>query len=227
MIISGIQKLSLVDYEGKTACTVFTSGCNFKCPFCHNSGLAYGKEQELNINDILDYLSKRKTLLDAVCISGGEPTLHSDLPEFIKVIKDMGYLIKLDSNGTNPDMIKTLVENKLIDYIAMDIKNSYTNYNTISGCNVHIDNIKQSIKYVMNSGIDYEFRTTLVQEFHTTDDIIEISNMISGAKKYYLQKFKDNENCISSGLNEIPKAKALEYQKILQEKIPNTYLRGY
>ena len=227
MKISGIQKLSLVDFDGHIAATVFVSGCNFACPFCHNSSLALNNSEGMNTSEILEYLEKRKNMLDAVCISGGEPTLYKDLPLFIRQIKEMGYLIKLDTNGTNPAMIKQLYEDKLIDYVAMDIKNSYEKYPETAGKCVDIDSIKQSIKYIMSCGIDYEFRTTLIKEFHSIDDIKLISNMIKNAKKYFLQKFQDNDNCIASGLNEINKSDATHFKEYLDKHIKSVKLRGY
>lgn len=227
-IFVGIEKLSLVDYEGKIACTLFTQGCNFKCPFCHNKDLVLNINNYLNENEIISFLQKRTKQLDAVVITGGEPTLIKELPEVIKTIKKMGYLIKLDTNGTNLKMIKQLVENNLIDYIAMDIKNGYTKYNLTCGTNnININNINETINYIMNCGIDYEFRTTLVKEFHKEEDIYEIKEMIKGAKKYYLQCFTNNENCISSNLSKLDKEQALKYKKILEDSIKKVELRNY
>lgn len=226
MKISGLQKVSLVDYNGHICSTIFTSGCNFACPFCHNARLVKGNEPDIPDSDILEYLEKRKNLIDSVCISGGEPTLQHDLPEFIQKIKNMGYLIKLDSNGTNLAMLKTLVENKLIDYIAMDIKNSFAKYNVTIGKDI-APTLSETIEYIMSCGIPYEFRTTLVEEFHTEQDIKDIAKMIAGSNAYYLQKFEDSGNCLSSGLHAIPHTKAEEYLNILRKKIPNTHLRGY
>lgn len=227
MKISGFQKLSLVDFDGHISATIFVSGCNFACPFCHNSGLVQGSEPALNELEILEYLKKRFGLLDSVCISGGEPTLYPDLPKFIEKLKDMGYIIKLDSNGTNPEMLKYLVENKLINYIAMDIKNSFEKYSSTIGKEFDTDVLRDSIEYIMNSGIDYEFRTTLVQELHSKEDIEDISKMIKGAKRYFLQKFEDSGHCIKQGLSAVPKVVASEYVEILKKNIPNTCLRGY
>ena len=226
MKISGLQKVSLVDYNEHICATIFTSGCNFACPFCHNSGLVKGTEPIIPTDEVLEYLNKRKKVLDSVCISGGEPTLQHDLVDFIAQIKSMGYLVKLDTNGSNLTMLKQLVENKLIDYIAMDIKNGYSNY--INTINAPLQfQIKDSIDYIMHCGIDYEFRTTLISEFHSPNDIIEISKMISGAKRYYLQKFVDNDNCLTHNLNEVPHPQAQQYMNILKKNIPNTQLRGY
>jgi len=225
----GMEKLSLVDYEGKLACTLFTNGCNFKCPFCHNSTLVV-KDNYSYIEDeeILLYLEKRKKHLDAVVITGGEPTLMNELIDKIKKIKQLGYLIKLDTNGSNPEIVKQLVENNLVDYIAMDIKNSFDKYPLTTAINtINLDKIKQSINYIMNCNIDYEFRTTLVKEFHTEEDIIKIAHMINGSKKYFLQCFVDRGECIKSDLHKIEKEEALKYQDILQDYIQVVKLRGY
>ena len=226
MKIVGIQKLSMVDFDGYISATIFTSGCNFACPFCHNSSLIGSENELISEEDILDFLYKRKNMLDAVCISGGEPTLQKDLPEFISEIKRMGYKVKLDTNGTNQEMIKYLYENNLIDYIAMDIKNHLDGYKDITQVPLS-ENISKSINYIMKCGIDYEFRTTLVDVFHKKEDIIKIGKLIKSAKKYFLQKFVDNENCLSRNLTSVDKATAIEFQEILSKFIKNTYLRGY
>ena len=227
MRISGLQKLSMVDYEGHISCTIFTSGCNFACPFCHNAGLVEGKEEEINEKYIFEFLQKRKNMLDAVVISGGEPTLHKDLPNFIQKIKELGYYVKLDTNGTNPEMLEYLHKNKLIDYVAMDIKNDIVSYSKTIGKDYSFDNIKKSIEYILKSGIDYEFRTTIVNEFHNEDSIKNMIEMIPKAKRYYLQRFVDSGNCIASSLSDIPKAEAERLLTIVQKKIPNAKLRGY
>ena len=227
MKISGLQKLSLVDFDGHIGCTIFLSGCNFACPFCHNSRLVKNNEAEIPQGEVMEYLVKRKNMLDSVTISGGEPTIYPDLPDFIAKIKKLGYLIKLDTNGTNPQMIKDLFEYNLIDYVAMDIKNSYRNYNLTCGKILDIDKIKESIKYIMNCGIDYEFRTTLVDGHHNHEDIKAIGKMIKNAKRYYLQKFEDSGECIEDNLQAIPKVTALEYKEILEKNIEKVFLRGY
>ena len=227
MKISGFQKLSLVDFDGHISATIFVSGCNFACPFCHNAGLVNGSEPQISESEVLEYLSKRFGLLDGVCVSGGEPTLYPDLPKFISKLKSIGYLVKLDTNGTNPEMVKYLVENKLVDYIAMDIKNSEDNYNKTIGKDYDFSKIKTTIEYIIYCGVDYEFRTTLVKSLHTFEDIQKIAKLIAGAKKYYLQKFVDSGNCISNGLTAIDKKTATEYLEYLQKIIPSTKLRGY
>lgn len=227
MKISGFQKLSLVDFDGHMSATIFVSGCNFACPFCHNSGLVKNTEPEIDESEILSYLNKRFGLLDSVCVSGGEPTLYPDLPEFIKKLKTIGYLVKLDTNGTNFEMVKFLVENRLVDYIAMDIKNSVNKYNMTVGKEINFENIKKTIDYIKKCGIDYEFRTTLTREFHEFDDIVEIAKMIKGAKKYFLQKFEDSGNCIADNLHAVSKEDATKFKDYLVKFIPNTKLRGY
>lgn len=229
MKILGLQKLSMVDYDGHIATTIFTSGCNFACPFCHNSSLVtkISQNEEIDTNDIFAHLKKRKGIIDAVVISGGEPTLQPDLIDFIKALKEYGVSIKLDTNGTKPEVIKKLIENNLIDYIAMDIKNSPQKYPTTAGRDVNLEAIKTSIDYIIKSNIDHEFRTTLVEEFHSTLDILEMSKKLKGAKKWRLQKFVDNDNCIMSGLHEVNKDKATEMLNIAKEYVPNTALRGY
>lgn len=226
MKICGIQKVSLVDFNGHICTTLFTSGCNFACPFCHNSGLVKGTEEVIPTRDILDYLDKRKNVIDSVCISGGEPTLQPDLPDFIKTIKDMGYSVKLDTNGTNLNMLKYLVENKLIDYIAMDIKNSLEKYNLTIDRGYTLS-IQDSIDFIKNCGVPYEFRTTLVKEFHEEQDMYNIASMLDGARLYYLQKFEDSGNCLQSGLHPVDKESASHFQDILTKTIKNTHLRGY
>lgn len=226
----GMEKLSLVDYEGKLACTLFTAGCNFKCSFCHNSGLVINPEFNNEIEDevILDYLSKRKKQIDAVVITGGEPTLMPNLELKIKKIKELGFLVKLDTNGTNPDIVKKLVNKNLIDYIAMDIKIGPTKYPLITGIDtVNIQTIKESINFIMNSGINYEFRTTLVNEFHELEDIKEMEYFIKGAKKLYLQCFIDNGHCINQGLSRVDKNKALLFKGELEKFVDKVYLRNY
>lgn len=226
MKIAGIQKVSLVDFDGHISTTLFTAGCNFACPFCHNAGIVREYEPILPIQDIMGYLEKRKKVLDAVVITGGEPTIHSNLPDFIKTIKDMGYLVKLDTNGTNLPMLKSLVENNLIDYIAMDIKNSLESYEKTI-CRPKNFDPKETIDYIMNCGVPYEFRTTLVEGLHTEEDIRSISELLQGADKYYLQKFVDSGNCLKAGLTEIPKEQAEHFAHILSKKINYVGLRGY
>ncbi len=224
----GIDKLSLLDYEDKIACVLFSKPCNFRCPFCHNGTTVLEAETHIPFEDILDYLKSRQGLLDAVVVSGGEPTLMPDLKKKIIKIKELGFLVKLDTNGTNPEVIKDLYENKLIDYVAMDIKNSESKYALTAGVkNIELDKIKQSIHYLMTSGIDYEFRTTIIDEFHKEEDFKEIAQLIKGAKRYYLQKYVDRESCIAHGFHEVSEETANKYKELLKPYIEKVELRGY
>ncbi len=228
-IFYGIEKTSLVDFEGYIACTIFTKGCNFRCPFCHNASLALNESiDNIPFNDILDYLNKRKNIIDAVCITGGEPTLNIELPEIIKKIKELDLLVKLDTNGSNPKMVKYLIDNNLIDYVAMDIKNGISGYSKITGINnPPIENIQETINILKSSNIKYEFRTTLVEEFHSLNDILEIGLLLKNEPILYLQHFVDHGTCLINDLHEVSKEKALEYQSFLQNYIKEVKLRGY
>ena len=227
MKLGGLEKFSGVDYDGKLACTVFTVGCNFRCPFCHNSPLVIDTQTNLTEEEFFEFLQMRKGVLNGVCISGGEPTLQKDLPEFISKIKNLGYSVKLDTNGTNPEMLQYLIDNRLIDYVAMDIKNCFNGYNKVIGINFDITKVKQSIEILMQDKIDYEFRTTLVKEFHTLDDIMTCANEISGAKKLYLQKFKESDTCLEKNLTEVSKIDAELYKEVFSDHVKEVYLRGY
>ena len=227
----GIEKLSLVDYEGKLACTLFTGGCNFRCPFCHNSSLVKNAFdiKPIDDNKYLSYLEKRKNTIDAVVITGGEPTLMPSLLDKIKTFKNMGYLVKLDTNGTNPEIVKKLIKEKLIDYIAMDIKNSIELYPLTTGVNnqEYINNVLETINILKQNQVEYEFRTTLIDEFHSKESIEKIGELLKGANKIYLQKFIDRGTCIQSNLHEVQIKNALEYKCILEKYIPIVNLRGY
>ena len=231
MKIYGMEKLSLVDFDGKITCTIFTGGCNFACPFCHNSSLVLnaGLNQELPFSEVVDYLTLRRKMVDAVCITGGEPTLYNDLKDYFKLFKDMGFITKLDTNGTNPKMLKELVEEGLVDYVAMDVKNSYTNYAKTIGKDDPklLDKVKESINYLLEDHVDYEFRTTIVNELHQEADFLEIAKMLKGAKRYYLQKFKDSKYCIKQGLHEVKLDDAKKYLEILRKDLNDVNLRGY
>lgn len=229
-LICGFEKMSMVDFDGKIAATLFLGSCNFRCPFCHNSSLVlnYQNIEKYTLEEILLYLNKRKGIIEAVCITGGEPTIYPDLEEIIKEIKNLGLLIKLDTNGSNPKVIKDLVSKGLIDYIAMDVKNSFSKYPlTTSIINLDTSKIKESIEYIQKCGVDYEFRTTLVKEYHTLDDIKEIANILKGSKKYFLQCFVDNGNCLKQGLHKIDKEEVEGYKVLLSKYIEKVYLRNY
>ena len=224
----GIDKFSLLDFEDKISCVLFCKACNFRCPFCHNGTTVLEAETTIPFDDILEYLKSRKGLIDAVVVSGGEPTLMPDLKEKIIKLRELGFLIKLDTNGTNPEVVKDLYENHLIDYVAMDIKNSFVKYAmTVGVKNAFLDKISQTIQYLMTSGIDYEFRTTLIDEFHDTQDMRDMAETLKGAKRLYLQKFVDRESCIEHGLHEVSKEKAERFKEILKGSIEQVSLRGY
>lgn len=227
----GIEKLSLVDYEGKLACTLFTGGCNFRCPFCHNASLVIDLKNVDSITDeeILSYLEKRKKTIDAVVITGGEPTLMPSIAQKVKLFKDMGYLVKLDTNGSNYEVLKELVNKNLIDYVAMDVKNSIDCYKNTAGINNDdiLNNVIKSIKFLKDNNIDYEFRTTLVEELHSSESIEEMGKMLKGSKRLFLQKFNDKGTCIKNNLHEVEIKKALEYKCILEKYIQIVQMRGY
>lgn len=192
--IGGLQKTTLIDYPGKVACTVFFIGCNFYCPFCYSSELVLPEkiklQPQIREKELFDFLKERKGLLEGIVICGGEPTINPHLPNFIKKIKDLGYLVKLDTNGSNPEMLKKLIDEKLINYVAMDIKAPKEKYNLAAGVKVNINNIKKSIKILKRGKIDYEFRMTVVPTLHSKEDIIEIAKWIGPAKKFFLQNFR-------------------------------------
>lgn len=189
MRIGGLNRASFIDYPGKISAIVFTIGCNFRCPFCHNPELVDETADEMSEVEIIDFLTRRKNLLDAVTITGGEPTLHDDLPDFLRKVKALGYLVKLDSNGTNPGMLRQIMSEQLVDYLAMDIKSPIERYSGTVGRPVNTDAIKESIELLKTSGIQYEFRTTIVETLFSKDDLDAIGNLIRGADAYYLQKF--------------------------------------
>ncbi len=204
MKIGGLQKFSMIDYPDKIACIVFTQGCNFRCPYCHNPELVKPEMfgESLSEEEFFDFLKERVGKLDAVSITGGEPTLQYDLIEFIKKIRDLGFLIKLDTNGTNPEMLKEIIDQKLVNYLAMDIKAPFSKYEEITKMPVNIEKIKQSVEMIKSSGIDYEFRTTLVKKLLSPEDIEQIGRDIAGAKQYFLQKFVSTKTVDEKVLNE-------------------------
>ncbi len=228
MIISGFQKMTLLDFPGKVACTVFTGGCNFRCPFCHNALLVTEDfKAEFTEADILSFLEKRKGLLDGVCITGGEPLLQPDIADFIRKIKAMGYAVKLDTNGSFPEKLKALVNDGLIDYVAMDIKNSMEKYTLTAGSSSDIlPEIGESIDFLISGAVDYEFRTTVVKEFHTVSDIAATAERIKGARRYFLQYFEDSGGLISDGLHPVDKETMEQMKDAARVHIPETAVRG-
>ncbi|MBO4219389.1 MAG: anaerobic ribonucleoside-triphosphate reductase activating protein [Clostridia bacterium] len=228
MRILGIQKMTLLDYPGNVACTLFTGGCNFRCPFCHNASLVLhaGEAKVIPEEDILSFLSKRTSVLDGVCITGGEPLIHEDIEVFLAKISDLGFKIKLDTNGTFPDRLKSLIEKGLVNRVAMDIKNSKEKYSLTAGIDTDLSVIGRSIEILKSSGIEYEFRTTVVSEYHETSDIEDICRWISGAGEYHIQNFKDSGDVIADGLHGVPRAKLKEFRETAMKYIPMVTVRG-
>ena len=229
MLISGLLKLSLLDYPEHLACTIFTPGCNFRCPFCHNASLVLSPNEAENISeeDLLSFLKKRVGRLEGVCITGGEPTLQSDLPRFLDKIKTLGYQIKLDTNGSNKNLLQQLVANQLIDYIAMDIKNSKEHYTeTIGLPSYKLAQVEQSVELLRNGNLPYEFRTTVVRELHTEEDIMSIGKWLNGPSPYFLQGFLNSGNLIGSGLTAYTKDEMDHFVQRLKRTMPNVSLRG-
>lgn len=200
MRIVGLMKTTLLDYPGKVASTIFTGGCNFRCPYCHNGDLVlkHTTMEPYSEEEIFSHLNKRKNTLNGVCITGGEPTLQTELPEFIRKVKSLNLLIKLDTNGTNPAMLSSLLEEGLLDYVAMDIKHCKSKYNDVACMNsLDMHSIEESVDILKNCNIDYEFRTTVTRELHKMEDFEEIGKWIEGSKAYYLQPYKESEQVIS------------------------------
>ena len=231
MNIAGLQKLTTSDFPGFIACIVFTQGCNLKCPYCPNSGLipmvSELDDNHISEDEFFKFLDKRKNVLDGVVITGGEPLVHSNIKEFISKIKDIGYKVKLDTNGTNPSLLKELIKSNLIDYVAMDIKNDFQNYaRTVGLENINIDNIKNSIDILKTSQIDYEFRTTIIQEFHNENNIKNICEIIGEGPKYFIQNFEDSSNVINHDLHGFTYDDLALLQKNFETKYPNFHVRG-
>lgn len=225
----GLQKLTLLDYPGKMACTMFTGGCNFRCPFCQNADLVFLPENTVEIppEDILSFLQKRVHILEGVCVSGGEPLLQEGLEFYLRKIKELGFKVKLDTNGSFPQKLKYLVEEGLVDYVAMDIKNAPSRYGeTIGVSNFDMTPIQETIDYLMQGSVSYEFRTTVVKEFHTEKEMKEIGKWIQGANAYYLQNFEDSEYVIQEGLSAWDKETLEKFKEICKPYISNIHLRG-
>ena len=229
MILHGLQKMTLLDYPGKVACTVFTGGCNFRCPFCHNALLVTELHDAASFSEdeILDFLQKRKGLLDGVCITGGEPLISDEIFDFIVKIKDLGFSLKIDTNGSYPDRLEYIIKEKLADYIAMDIKNSRDLYAKTIGVEAFdLSGVEKSVELLLKDEIDYEFRTTVVKNFHTVESISNAAEWIKGAKRYFLQNFIDSGNLIGSGIEGVSKETMIKMQNAAEIYIPNTCLRG-
>lgn len=228
--INGWVKNSFIDYPNKICTTVFTSGCSFRCPFCHNGDLVLKKDvEDIDLNQFLSFLEKRKGLIDAVCITGGEPLLAKDLIPFIKKIKEMRYLVKLDTNGyTNVETLEEILNSKLVDFIAMDIKNTPSKYALTTGLkSIDVERIKRSVDIIKNSGIQYEFRTTVSKSFHTKEDILEIAQWLKGSRRYALQQFHfSNKQLVNEEFEQFTKEELLEIQTEIEKYFEVFELRG-
>ncbi len=224
----GFQKMTMLDFPGRVACLVFTGGCNLRCPFCHNALLVTQADNVVyDEEEIIDYLKKRRGLLDGVCVSGGEPLLQIGLEGFLKRVKELGYQVKLDTNGTFPARLKGLVEKGLVDYVAMDIKNCKEKYPvTVGTDSFDMAKIEESVEFLLSGKVDYEFRTTIVDGLHETHDIVEIGKWLKGAKKYFLQNFVDSGNLIGSGLKAVSLDKLKEFASLMENSVEKIALRG-
>ncbi len=234
MVIAGLQKMTLLDYPGKVACTVFLQGCNFRCPFCHNSDLLGGNAPDtLTVEDLLAFLHKRKGLLDAVCITGGEPTLQPDLPELIRAIKDLGYAVKLDTNGSRPAVLKALAAENLLDYVAMDVKNAPARYaETVGVPSFDLTPVEESLAFLLGGSLPYELRTTVVSELHDEQDFEEIGNWLcrlcptQQAPRFFLQSFVDRDSVLQSGLHAPSEAKLQAFRDRIAPFVACAAIRG-
>lgn len=225
----GMQKMTLLDYPGYVACTLFTGGCNFRCPFCHNALLVLDLDENYTIpeEEVLAFLKKRQGLLDGVCVTGGEPLINKDIGDFLSKVKELGFKIKLDTNGTNPALLKELVSQNLVDYVAVDIKNSPEKYaETVGLKSFDMSTINETVNFLMNGSVDYEFRTTVTKQFHTEKSMEEAARFIRGAKRYFLQNFVDSGNLIGSGITGQSKEEMEKLLAVVKKYVPDSCLRG-
>ncbi len=250
MEICGLQKLTLLDFPGRIACTVFLGGCNFRCPYCHNGSLVRqgGADELMSVDELFAFLDSRRGRLQGVCISGGEPTLHPELPSLISEIKSRGFEVKLDTNGTNPDMLRLLIEEGLVDYVAMDIKNAIEKYALTVGLstmmseddyseeksisnfefrisNLLVEKVKMSAELLMRGRVDFEFRTTLVKELHSEADMESIGRWLSGDEKFFLQTYRDEGDLLVGAFTPFTRAETESLLAILKEYIPRAEIR--
>lgn len=229
MVINGLMKMTLLDFPGRVACTVFTAGCNMRCPFCHNAALVteIDPAERIDTDELFSFLKKRAGLLDGVAISGGEPLMHPDIADFIREVRALGYAVKIDTNGTFPQRLAMLCDAGLVDYVAMDIKNAPEDYaRTVGVESFDLSPVEESKNYLISGLVDYEFRTTVVAQFHTVDRIRAAAEWISGAKRYFLQAFTDSGNLISEGLTAVPRLSMEEMRDAARVFVPDTSLRG-
>lgn len=228
MKIAGLQKLTLLDFPERIACTVFLGGCNLRCPFCHNASLAdlHSVDAALTEGELLSFLQSRTGLLDGVCFTGGEPTVHDGLPDLMRKVREMGFAIKLDTNGTDPERLSALLREGLLDYVAMDIKNSPARYAETCGGVECIEAVRDSVDVLRASVVDYEFRTTLCHPLHAVEDMRQIGEWIQGAPRYFLQQFVDSGNLLGSGMAPLSADEMNQMRDAVLPYVPNTQIRG-
>ena len=229
MNISGIQKLTLLDFPGKLACTIFTLGCNFRCPFCHNASLVLpGMGESISEEDVFSFLEKREGVLEGVCITGGEPCLQPDLEAFIEKVKALGFAVKLDTNGTFPEKLGSLLEKGLLDYVAMDIKTSKERYPQVSGVQNEklFENVQRSVEILKSSNIPHEFRTTTAKELQTKEDFEKIGHWLKGEERYFIQQYETRGELIGEELTPYEKEQLQDFKKIMENFVENVGIRG-
>lgn len=229
MNISGIQKLTLLDFPGRLACTVFTTGCNFRCPFCHNASLVLpGKGEHIDTEQVISFLKKREGVLEGVCITGGEPCFQDGIDEFIQEVRSMGFLVKLDTNGSFPEKLSSLLEKKLLDYVAMDIKTSKENYLRVCGIKNErlLQNVIESVEILKKSSVEHEFRTTTAKELQTSDDFERIGEWLKGEKRYFIQQYRADGELIGEELTPYEKEELLTFADIMRRYVTNVDIRG-
>ena len=227
MKLSGIQKLTLLDFPGKVACTLFTPGCNFRCPFCHNASLVFSCVQNITEEEVLSFLKKRVGILDGVCITGGEPLLQKDIAVLLAQIKALGFLVKLDTNGAFPERLEPLLVEKLVDYVAMDIKAGRRNYHTAIGLpTVDLDSIERSVTLLKTSGVDHEFRTTTVKGIHSMKDFEDIAVWLAGEEKYYIQQYTPSDDMIGEPFAQFDKTELEAFANVVRQTVNTVELRG-
>ncbi|MBR2616368.1 MAG: anaerobic ribonucleoside-triphosphate reductase activating protein [Clostridia bacterium] len=227
MNVQGFQKLTLLDFPGKVACTVFTGGCNLRCPFCHNASLVeHPRESENREAEVLDYLGKRRGILEGVCVTGGEPLLQPDLPLFLRRVKEMGFKTKLDTNGSDPARLSAVLAEGVVDYVAMDVKSAPETYSLAVGREMEFAPFGESIRILRESGVPYEFRTTLVKGIHTESDLFALGELLAGEKRYFLQVFRDSGNLLGEGYEAFSPEEMNHFLSIVKKRIPEAHLRG-
>lgn len=228
MIIGGLTNLTLLDYPDKVACTVFTVGCNFRCPFCHNNGLVNGNYgEQLSQVEVLRFLQRRRAVLEGMCLTGGEPLIQTGVAEFLQAVKALGYAVKLDTNGAYPERLKSLVDKGLVDYVAMDVKNSRERYAQTAGCQtVDLTKVEQSVEYLKSGVVDYEFRTTVTGNLHDEQSVEAMARWLEGSKRLYLQKFVNSGDLINPDTTGCDDDVLYRYLDIVRKYVPTAELRG-